>query len=127
MAHRRPGWVVVSVQGHPAGLGVLDSEILLANTAPGGSVCRIAHHRSYGSNGSQGYWAEPHAVPSPSGTRILFGSDWGNSGTVDTYVVELPSYGDPAPEATLAIDDASVTEGDRGTKSLTFTVTLSES
>ncbi len=38
------------------------------------------------------YWAEPHTVPSPSGTRAVFGSDWGNGDTVDTYVVELPSY-----------------------------------
>jgi hypothetical protein len=126
VAHQRPGWVAVSVVGNPSGQNVLDSELLLADTAAGGAVCRIAHHRSYGKNGSQGYWAEPHAVPSPSGTRILFGSDWGNSGTVDTYVVELPSYGEPVPKATLTIDDASVTEGDDGTKSLSFTVTLSD-
>jgi hypothetical protein len=34
-------------------------------------------------------------VISPSGTRLLFGSDWGNGPTVDTYVVELPSYKSP--------------------------------
>jgi hypothetical protein len=31
-------------------------------------------------------------VPSPSGTRAVFGSDWGNGDTVDAYVIELPSY-----------------------------------
>ena len=38
------------------------------------------------------YWAEPHTVPSPSGTRALFASDWGGGASVDTYVIELPSY-----------------------------------
>lgn len=31
-------------------------------------------------------------MPSPSGTRILFGSDWGGGDTVDAYVLELSSY-----------------------------------
>jgi hypothetical protein len=31
-------------------------------------------------------------VISPSGTRVLFASDWGNGKSVDAYVVELPSY-----------------------------------
>ncbi|WP_437935719.1 hypothetical protein [Sorangium sp. So ce341] len=37
------------------------------------------------------HWAEPHTVPSPGGTRAVFGSDWGNGDTVDTYVIEPPS------------------------------------
>ncbi len=92
VVYKQPGWVTASIVGDPAGQGVLDNEIVLADTNPGGKVCRVAHHRSWGGEGSVGYWAEPHAVPSPSGTRILFGSDWGNSGTVDAFVVELPSY-----------------------------------
>ena len=35
---------------------------------------------------------EAHTVPSPSGTRAVFGSDWGNGTSVDSYVLELPSY-----------------------------------
>ena len=92
MALRQPGWTFVSVIGEPQGQGVLDSELLIADTNPGGGVCRIAHHRSFAGNGSHGYWAEPHVVPSPSGTRALFGSDWGGGDSVDAYVVELPSY-----------------------------------
>jgi len=38
------------------------------------------------------YWAEPHTVPSPSGTRAVFASDWGNGSSVDSYVLELPAY-----------------------------------
>ena len=94
VAVQRPGWVVVS-SGSAAASGLLEGELLLADTNPGGSVCRIAHHRSFASEGPQDYWAEPHGVPSPSATRVLFGSDWGGGASVDAYVVELPSYAGP--------------------------------
>lgn len=99
-AYRKPGWVSVTVTGNPAGQTVLHQEVLLANTNSGGTVCRVAHHRSCGTRteicGTKGYWAEPHGSISPSGTRILFASDWGGESVVETYVVELPGY-DPSP------------------------------
>ena len=94
MAYRQPGWVFLSIVGDPTGQRVLDSELVLADTN-GGTVCRIGHHRSYGGNNTRladNYWAEPHVMASPSGTRALFASDWGNGSTVDTYVAELPGY-----------------------------------
>jgi hypothetical protein len=91
IAHRRPGWVAVSVVGDPRGQRLLDNELLLANVDTG-TVCRVGHHRSWAGEGRWGYWGEPHVVISPTGTRLLFGSDWGNGPTVDTYVVELPGY-----------------------------------
>jgi len=94
MAYRQPGWVFLSIVGDPAGPNVLDNELVIADTNAG-SVCRIGHHRSFGDNNtrlSDSYWAEPHVVASPSGTRALFASDWGNGATVDTYVAELPGY-----------------------------------
>ena len=76
------------------------SEIYLADTDPKHRVtCRLAHHRSYGKAAKNGgypaYFGEPHATISPSGTRILYGSDWYDSGTVDSYVLELPGYKAP--------------------------------
>jgi hypothetical protein len=91
VALKRPGWVAVSIIGDADGQSLLDNELLLVDTNPGGQVCRVGHHRSRGDLGPQGYWAEPHVVISPSGTRMVFASDWGGA-TVDTYVVELPSY-----------------------------------
>lgn len=94
VAYRQPGWTFLSIVGNPAGQGVLDNEIVVADTNTG-AVCRAAHHRSFGGNNTrlaQTYWAEPHVVASPSGTRALFASDWGNGATVDTYVLELPSH-----------------------------------
>jgi hypothetical protein len=94
MAYRQPGWVFVSTIGDHSGAGTLDDENLIADTNTG-KVCRIGRHRSYGKDNThlaEPYWAEPHTVPSPSGTRAVFASDWGNGATVDAYVVELPSY-----------------------------------
>jgi hypothetical protein len=94
MAIRQPGWAVVSTFGDTSGKGLLDLEVLIANVADG-TVCRAGRHRSWGKNNTklqEPYWSEPHATPSPSGTRIVFASDWGNGPTVDTYVLELPTY-----------------------------------
>lgn len=104
-AYRNPGWVAMSSVGY----GLFDfftnkrkapalfSEIYLANTDPDNEVvCRLAHHRSFAKDAKRGdyrpYFGEPHATISPSGTRIAFGSDWYDSGTVDTYIIELPAY-----------------------------------
>lgn len=92
MAYKKPGWVYVSTIGEvqPSKQGPLDNEIILADTNPGQTVvCRLAHDRTTG----QDYFSEPHVTASPSGTRAIFASDWGNSsGPIDTYVIELPSY-----------------------------------
>jgi hypothetical protein len=94
MAYRQPGWMVVSTYGASNGSSLLAREVLIADTVSG-KVCRVGRHRSYGKDNTrlgEPYWAEAHAVPSPTGTRIAFGSDWGNGTSVDTYVIELASY-----------------------------------
>ncbi|MEM7115334.1 MAG: leucine-rich repeat domain-containing protein [Chloroflexota bacterium] len=103
LSPQKPGWVAVSMVGvanggetGQVGQALLDNELLLVNTAANGAVYRVGHHRSFGRGGPQGYWAEPHVVLSPSGTRLLFGSDWMGGDSVDSYVIELPdSDGDP--------------------------------
>ena len=109
LARKAPGWVAMSTVGskekdnefksftnnQPA--KVLFSEIFLVYAKPGSpTICRLAHHRSHGKKKTKGtylpYFGEPHPVLSPSGTRILFNSDWYDSGSVDTYVIELPIY-----------------------------------
>jgi hypothetical protein len=86
-AIKRPGWVAVDVIGD-SNTQLLARSVFLANIDTG-QMCYAAHHHST----SGDYWAEPHVVASPSGTRLLFGSDWEGNGTqVDTYVVELPAY-----------------------------------
>jgi hypothetical protein len=100
MAYRQPGWIFVSTfwtstfdgTGTPPTPGLLELENLVADTNTG-AVCRVGRHRSWGkANTVLGYWAEAHTVPSPSGTRAVFASDWGGGSSVDSYVLELPSY-----------------------------------
>jgi hypothetical protein len=95
MTLRNRGWVLVSTNdadSPPDGKDLLDLELVYADTNTG-RVCRVAHHRSWGKqNTGIGYFAEAHGVPSPTGTRIVFASDWGGGTSVDTYVVELPGY-----------------------------------
>jgi len=95
IAYKNPSLIAVSVVGYDAtGQTLLDNEILLVDTRTG-TVGRVCHHRSRAqapnNEGPMGYWAEPHLVISPSGTRILFGSDWEGGRSVATYVVELPT------------------------------------
>ena len=89
------GWLAASMMGYDQdGQSLLDQEIIIAKADQGQvKVCRIGHHRS--DEDQFDYWGEPHAVISPTGTRVLFGSDWSGSEdgqSVDSYVIELPAY-----------------------------------
>ena len=91
IALKAPGWVAVGMVGVHQGTSVLDNEIVLANVDTG-QVCRVAHARTFAGTTSDGrwdYWSETHLNLSPSGTRVLWGSDWMNGPSVDTYVVDL--------------------------------------
>ncbi len=95
-AFHRTGLVAVSIKDDRKGDSLLDTELLFVDTDPAtnpkAAVCRVGHHRTT----SDDYWAEPHPSISPSGTRILFSSSWGDSRAgseiVNVYVVELPGY-----------------------------------
>lgn len=115
----RPGWVTMTSIGYgnldfftgnePAPL--LFSELSLTLADPDNpETCRLAHTRTYGKSATRtsgyrnGYFGEPHAVMSPSGTRIIFNSDWYDSGSVDAYVVDLAVAGIPSPSPTPTPD-----------------------
>lgn len=84
-AFKAPGVIGVSIVGEAAGKGLLDQEILRVDLNTG-VVGRVAHHRSAGA--FDDYWSEPHVNISPSGKRLMYGSDWGGQ-SVDTYAVEV--------------------------------------
>ncbi|MDF4222226.1 hypothetical protein PXC01_11555 [Maribacter sp. M208] len=95
VAHKNPGWIAASMIGFEGdGQSLLDQELVVARVEPGNvNVYRIGHHRA--DEDEFDYWGEPHAVISPTGTRVLFGSDWSGSEdgiSVESYVVELPSF-----------------------------------
>jgi len=76
------------------GQDILDQELFIAKAGPtSADVYRVAHHRS--DEIEFDYWGEPHVTISPSGTRLLFGSDWSGAedGTsVEAYVAELNAF-----------------------------------
>ncbi len=97
LAHKNSegGWMAASMMGYDKdGQSLLDQELVIAKAEQGNiKVCRIGHHRS--DEDDYDYWGEPHAVISPSGTRVLYASDWSGAAdgqSIDCYVVELPSY-----------------------------------
>ena len=97
LAHKNTqgGWIAASMIGYDRnGQELLDQELVMARAEAGNiQVCRIGHHRS--DEEEFDYWGEPHAVISPSGTRVLFASDWSgeeDGQSIDSYVVELPVY-----------------------------------
>ncbi len=101
IAHKNTegGWIAASMIGYDQdGQSLLDQEIVIANSKEGEiKVCRIGHHRSDESQFD--YWGEPHAVISPTGTRVLFGSDWSgeeDGQSIDSYDIELPTYNAPS-------------------------------
>ena len=97
LAHKNTnsGWLCASMIGYAKdGQSLLDQELVIARANQSNiEVCRIGHHRS--DEDEFNYWGEPHAVISPSGTRVLFGSDWSGAEdgqSLDCYVVELPIF-----------------------------------
>ena len=112
LAHKNTegGWLAASIAGFDQdGQSLLDQEIVIAKAEQGDiKVCRIAHHR--GDRDEFDPWGAPRATISPSGTRVLFASDWSgvdDGQSVECYVVELPTYG-----SLLAQSDPPVYPGD---------------
>lgn len=100
LAHKNTegGWIAASMIGYDRdGQSLLDQEIVIAKADQDDiKVCRIAHHRSDREEFDP--WGAPYATISPSGTRVLFASDWSGAEdgqSVDCYVVELPVYEAP--------------------------------
>lgn len=89
------GWIAASMVGfNQDGQSILDQEIIIAKAENGNvKICRVAHHRS--DEDEFNYYGEPHVTISPSGSRLLFASDWSgieDGESVDCYVVELPVF-----------------------------------
>lgn len=94
LAVDRPGWMVVSTHDDdPAIHTWMDDQVFLVETVAGGRVVRLAHtHSVVDDDREADYWAEPHATTNRDLTRIIFGSNWGRtgSGDVDAHLLVLP-------------------------------------
>jgi hypothetical protein len=95
-AVNRNGWVYLSQYNYPAtypGSTYGRDQIVAANMDDPGTVEVFgwSNHRANGDT-SAGYYTSPFATPSRDGTKVLFGSEWGDLtepyGPVYAYVAE---------------------------------------
>jgi hypothetical protein len=95
LAYDRPGWAVVSTHDDDPGTYTwMDDQVFLVELRAGGQVIRLAHTHSVVNDEEElDYWAEPHATTNGDLTRILFGSNWGRtgSGAVDVFMIAVPA------------------------------------
>ncbi|OAB79967.1 T9SS type A sorting domain-containing protein [Cochleicola gelatinilyticus] len=108
LAHKNNegGWIAASMIGYDRdGQDLLDQEILIAKVNGGNAdVYRVGHHRS--DEDEYDYFGEPHVTISPTGTRLLFGSDWSGEDdgvSLNAYVAELAAY-----QIDLSIHEAEI-------------------
>lgn len=66
----------------------LEGEIVVFDSA-GPTLMRVAHHRSSGATESSDFWASAFVSIDPTGTRVLFSSDWESGTQVDTFLIDL--------------------------------------
>jgi hypothetical protein len=82
--NKRPGWGYIATND-TAG-SVFDMTVWAVKLDGSGTVERLAHHRSNVTD----YDANPFAVPSPDGKRVMFASNWGAASgrPVQAYIVD---------------------------------------
>jgi hypothetical protein len=94
LAYDRPGWGLVSTHDNDPGTYTwMDDQVFLVELKESGRVVRLAHtHSLVDDERELDYWAEPHASTNPDGTRIVFGTNWGRTGTgeVEMHMIALP-------------------------------------
>ena len=102
----KPGWVLVSTYGakYPPpnrNHSWMDTQLFMVELNQEPAVWRIAHTQCYTEEeytGEGNYFAEASATINKAGSRIYFGSNWGDynvdsegNAYTDTYQVVLPS------------------------------------
>ncbi|MCF1191690.1 T9SS type A sorting domain-containing protein [Mangrovimonas sp. AS39] len=114
----RPGWAYVSegcCTDHPTA----SREIFAIKLDASNTVERYAkHHSDYDS----GYGHESMAVPNRNGTKVIFASNWNNSGLMNdanppAWIVSVPQAGSTPTVVASAGEDVDICEG--GTTTLT--------
>ena len=101
-AAQTPGWVLVSTYGSlepPPGSDSswMDAQLFLLELTANRRIWRLVHTHSYISRtytDEKNYFAEAFAALNTAGTRVYFGSNWGDLSVTDYtdgYVVLLPA------------------------------------
>lgn len=89
-ARLRPGWIYLSVLDSITTSGRRGVDQTVAVKLDGSQTVNDFGYAFNRTNGSV-YAAQPHACPSPDGTRVLFASPWGSStAAIYAFIVEVP-------------------------------------
>jgi len=88
---RTPGWLLVSTYGRKEPSGSpswMDQHLFMVELEPEARVWRVASTYSYMGD----YWAEAFASVNRAGTRVYWGSNWGQASLdrIETFVALLP-------------------------------------
>jgi hypothetical protein len=89
---KKPGWMLVSTYGqkNPSGShSWMDHHLFMVELKAAPRVWRVASTYSY----MGGYWSEAFASINTAGTRVYWGSNWGQSDLdrIETFVALLPA------------------------------------
>lgn len=110
----RPGWVFASTSESTSWQPYLVE--VIAVKLDGSRVERVAHTRNVFSN----YENQSQPSPSPSGSRVIFASDWGNGSTpVQAYIADYRDLGQSAGFTINAGADQNICEN--ATEDVTLT------
>lgn len=95
-----PGWVLISTYGAydpppERTHSWMDTQIFLVELKVDPRIYRLAHTHAFTEQeytGEKNYYAEAYAAINTSGTRVHFGSNWGDyrAEYSDSYIAELP-------------------------------------
>jgi hypothetical protein len=98
-AYGRPGWVAISIYSDSAAYGATSPDpvlqpmyrkIMLVELKADGRQLNVAHTRVAANYG--GYWGEPQVTISKDGSRLMFASNFNDSGEPSSYMIALPSW-----------------------------------
>jgi hypothetical protein len=94
LAYDQPGWALISTHDDDPVIHTwMDDQVFAVELRAGGRVVRLAHTHSLRDDEQElDYWAEPHASVNHDFTRVVFGTNWGRTGTgqVEMYLIALP-------------------------------------
>jgi len=99
---KTPGWVLISTYGaqNPASgqsHSWLDTQLFMLELKANPRIWRLTHTHAYtylnADQGEKNYFAEAFAAINTAGTRVYFGSNWGNfvPDYTDSYQISLPT------------------------------------
>ena len=124
MAYKRPGWVALSIVGNPPARACSTTSSSSPTPTPAARSAAWPTTGAGAAKGSVGLLGRAARRPQPQRHPHPLRIDWGNSGTVDAYVVELPAYAGGNRDGDLALSASASPNPVALGSPLTYTLTV---